>query len=238
MHRRGPPGTHTKLRHHLGMVHNRTGNELREIRYKQAIVDEAVFLGGPGAGVAEVCDLLKREERDGQWQYNRRHGHRLRQQAVGLLDREMGILEIAQQPKVHRDPGRQPRRAPPLPPAETPPHRHPHRKVEPNGDQQQRQIGRIPPGIENHRGRRQPSHRRATDPKPVRDIRPPQDARQKHENEDVGIEQHAGSLDHGFLDDASPIHGAIHPRRKPCREPCREPCRIVSDLSLRNRDKK
>src|SRR6266849_7505070 len=85
-----------ELRHHLAIVNDRTGNELRKEQHEQAIVLERERLDAPRMNVDQKRDFLERDERDTQRQNNVGQDQVRAEHIIYRGSEEVGVLEIAE----------------------------------------------------------------------------------------------------------------------------------------------
>jgi len=63
-----PAGRGAELRHHLAVVHDGSGDELRKEQHEQAVIAQAELGDAPGLDIDQEGDLLEGDERDAQRQ--------------------------------------------------------------------------------------------------------------------------------------------------------------------------
>lgn len=169
---------------------DRTGDELREEGDEERVVGEAVFARLALVRVDQVGDLLEGEEGDRQRQDDGVEVKVGAGEGVEAADGEVGVFEVAEQAEVEDDAGDQPdfagvlsalsvRLVEQAAEAEVGEHRH----------EQQHQINRPPPRVEEQRGQHQPDDRRLM-PAPGDPEVAGEGEGQEEEEEFVGVEEH------------------------------------------------
>jgi hypothetical protein len=131
-------------------------DQLRKKRHEQAILQEAVFACPAGAGIDQVGDLLERVEGNRQRQDD---GFEMKIRArdiIGGFRQEIGVFVIADQRQVEDNagienvfPGS----------ARVAVDRTAQQEIDADGGDQQDQVGRVPPALEEQRTQGQPGQR-------------------------------------------------------------------------------
>ncbi len=92
-----------ELRHHLPVVDDRPGDQLREEGHEQAVVQEPVFRRFALGGIDQIGDLLEGEERDAERQDDGADAEVQAGQRADILHDEDGIFEIGQHRQIAGD---------------------------------------------------------------------------------------------------------------------------------------
>ena len=92
-----------ELRHHLLVVDDRPGDELREEGHEQAVVQEPVFRRLALGGIDQIRHLLEGEERDAERQDDGADAEVQTGQRADILHDEDGIFEVSQQRQIAGD---------------------------------------------------------------------------------------------------------------------------------------
>src|SRR5437868_9021225 len=135
---------------------DRPGQELREEHHEKAVFEQIVLLDLAAAGIDQIGDLLKCEERDPERQQDvLQHKIGLKQR-VGGLDEEIGVFEIAEHREIDDDAEGQQYRDP-IAAAGLPVggHRPRNQEIKQREAEQQRYVNRVPPAVEEDRGDQQ-----------------------------------------------------------------------------------
>ena len=140
-----------ELRHHLAVVQDRSGQQMREKAHEQRVVEQARLFRLAATDVDEVCDLGEGEEADAQRQDDMRESERQAGEIGGVAHREVGVLEHAEKQQVGADAARKQR----FRVARASVQRAADREVEADARQDQRQVLRAPPAVEEKRRRDQ-----------------------------------------------------------------------------------
>src|SRR5882762_11484808 len=91
-----------ELRHHLAIVNDRTGNELRKEQHEQAIVLQRERLDAPRMNVDQKRDFLECDERYAQRQNDMSQDQVGAECIVYRGSEEIGVLEIAEKCDIER----------------------------------------------------------------------------------------------------------------------------------------
>ena len=86
------------------MMDNRPCNQLWEEGYEKGIMEKAVLTGLATPGIDQIGDLLKGKKGDRQWQDNCLQRVAASSQCVQVINKEVGVLEIPQQPEIDSNP--------------------------------------------------------------------------------------------------------------------------------------
>ena len=146
-----PPRHQTgELWEHLAMMRNWACNQVRKKRDKQAVVEKAVLDRRPVMGIAQICNLLKRKEGDGQWKNNMRDIPPHPGGFIKHRDQKPGIFEITKKNQVRRNADKQQDTRPAM-------CQHlPYRKISCDTPKKKWDSPNIPPAIEYEGGACQP----------------------------------------------------------------------------------
>ena len=98
-----PAGRGRELRHHLAIVDDRPGDELREEENEGAIFAKREGLHPPGLDVDQEGDLLEGDERDAERQNDVQQNEIGAEHVVDRAVDEVGILEEAEEGDVEQD---------------------------------------------------------------------------------------------------------------------------------------
>jgi len=183
-HRRTPGTTAFELRDHLGVMHQRSCDQVREERHEKRIADDVAFDFRAAHHVDEIGDLLEREEGYAERKHDVDERKRRARQHVDAFDDEICVFEIAEQRQVERNPDNADSAT-----ATRILHRQAERKIRRDRGDQQHQIDRPPGAIEEQR--RTDQHQDAG----ARGMTPcgregQHDGGEKLQQESVGGEQH------------------------------------------------
>src|SRR4030095_4205327 len=139
-----------ELWHHLAVMQDRAREEVRGKRDKKRGIGEDRLLCTPPIDVDQVGDLREREKADAERQREMERWRRCADEGRHVAGNEVGILEYAEQREIRRDPECQDaaRRGPLQPSSDA--------EIERDAAEDQRQVPRIPPTVEEKRGDRQP----------------------------------------------------------------------------------
>jgi hypothetical protein len=196
-----------ELRHHLPVMHDRPGDQLREKQHEQAVVEQILVLDAACVAIDEIGDFLEGEKTDRQWQHHIRQGQRPPGQGIEILDEKIRILEIRQHREIDGDAADQQclaradagsrRAARPVIGRGIGGGRRFRQsgadaEVEQDQQQNQRNVARVPVPVENQAGQRQPGLAQPRQLHPVGEKIKAEGDRQKNENEIPGIEKHVG----------------------------------------------
>ncbi len=184
-----------QLRDDLRIMDDRPGEQLREKRREQAELDRPGPADDATRRINQIGDLLEGEERDRQRQDDVMEREVRPRRRGDILDDEVGVFVIAEQPEIDDEADHQPRL------------RRAHRLataralndladdvVENDREQQDRQVARPPPCVEDQAGERQDDGRRLRpEPAPGR-VEGDQRGGQEAEDEDETVEQHQRTI--------------------------------------------
>src|SRR6267142_3595092 len=92
-----------ELRHHLPVMHDRTGDELREKQHEQPVVAQRERGDAPGVNVDQKRDLLKRDERDSQRKNYLSQGQIRAEHIVDRTPEEVAVLEVSEKRDIEND---------------------------------------------------------------------------------------------------------------------------------------
>ena len=92
-----------KLGHHLFVVDDRTGDELREKGNKKRVIQKVVLFGFMTVTVHQIGNLLKGKEADRQRQNQMQQRYLRTEEEVCVIDEKVGIFKIAQQRQIDAD---------------------------------------------------------------------------------------------------------------------------------------
>ena len=170
------------LRNDLGRADDRAGDQMREEGDEGAIGQHGGAEAAIAGGVDQEHDLLEGEEADRQWQGDVQRGRR----RCRDVQQEVGVFEPAQQSEVGGDAGGQPgscgRCVAQLPGDGV---------VPGDGGDQQRQVRRVPPGVEEQVAGDQPRERGCVSIETTKHEEAGHAERQERENECNRMEHHA-----------------------------------------------
>ena len=175
-----------ELRDHLAVVNDRPGDQLRKEGHEQGVVDEALVTDLAAIGVDQIGDLLEGEERDRQRQHDVVDAEVDRQQRLDQVGAEEArVFEVADAGQIGAD-------------AEAeqelrPGHQQPlaDEEIERDRGDDQDQIDRVPPAVEEQRGGDQPGDGEARLLAATEDEEADQGDRQEDQDELERVEQHA-----------------------------------------------
>src|SRR5690242_19865491 len=85
-----------ELGHHLLVMQNRAGNEMRKVADEQRVVNRVVFARLALVGIDQECDLCEREERDPYWKYYGLDRPRGPRKCGPVADKEIRVFEVSQ----------------------------------------------------------------------------------------------------------------------------------------------
>ena len=102
-HRRAPGAAALELRDHLGVMHQRARDQMREERDEQRIADDVALDLGAAHHIDQIGDLLEGEEGDAERQDDIDGRQRRAGQRIEAVKDEVGVFEIAQQREIERD---------------------------------------------------------------------------------------------------------------------------------------
>ena len=94
-----------ELRHHLGMVHDRSGDQLRKKENEQREIGQPARSGMMCVNVGEIGDLLKGEERYSKRQDDVQKRQLGARDIVQSVDEEIRVFEIDEQREIAADAG-------------------------------------------------------------------------------------------------------------------------------------
>ena len=92
-----------ELRHHLAVMDDRSGDELRKETDEQRVVRQAIIVSLSPGGIHQISDLLECEKGDAQGQNNGAQRVSGPAQGVDILEKEIRVFEIPQHAQVHGD---------------------------------------------------------------------------------------------------------------------------------------
>src|SRR5439155_8190601 len=149
------PGT-LDLGKDLAVMGDRAGQQLREEHHEEAVFEQIVLLDLAAAGVDQIGDLLKREERDPERQQDVLQDKIGLEQRVGGFDEEVGVFEIAEHRQIDDDTEGQQDRYP-IAAAHLAIGGEPARdqEIKQREAEQQRYVDRVPPAVKEDRGDQQ-----------------------------------------------------------------------------------
>ncbi len=84
-------------------MQDRAGDQMRKISNEQAVVHQIIFTRLALPGVDQKGNLGKREERDAQWQQNLSGAQPGIGQGIEIVEKEIGVLVVAEQCQVGDD---------------------------------------------------------------------------------------------------------------------------------------
>ena len=80
------------------MVNNRSGDQLRKKSDEEAVVEKVILSSIAPPSIDQISDLLKSEERYCQRQNNLLQHNIATGDLIEIIDKEVGVFEIAKQP--------------------------------------------------------------------------------------------------------------------------------------------
>ena len=92
-----------ELRDHLGVMHQRAGDQMREEGHEQRVADDVALDLGAAHHVDQIGDLLEGEEGDAERQHDVDERQRRAGQRSQAVEDEIGVFEIAQHREIERD---------------------------------------------------------------------------------------------------------------------------------------
>src|SRR6516165_2490369 len=95
--------TPLELRDHLGVMHERTRNQMREEAHEQGVTDDVALDFRTAHYVHQIRDLLEREERNSERQHNIGECQRYSAHRADGTENESGIFEIAEHHEIKRN---------------------------------------------------------------------------------------------------------------------------------------
>ena len=151
-----------ELWHQLRVAHDRTGEQMRKEGNTRGITQRAGPPPAMSIGIHEKHDLLEGKERDPQRQRRANLGHRPAEERGQVHRGEPGVLVVAEKKKIRGDACR----GQPPPPAVRARalDRQRQRVVQRDRYDQERQIRRVPPGVEKQRCGEEPRQRGPSPP--------------------------------------------------------------------------
>ena len=178
-----------ELRDDLAVQHDRPGDELREERHEQRVIENIVARHRAAVAVDDVGELLEGEKRDAQRQRDAVEREGEAERAVQVFAEEVVILEVEEHAEVGRQAQQHQRQAHGL--ARGGEHALAERIVDQDAQHDDGHIARVVVAVEDERGEheehlvRRDALRQAAQQK-VDDQR----HGQKGQHEDIGIEEH------------------------------------------------
>ncbi len=170
---------------------DRTGEQLREEGREQAELDGAGALDDAARRIDEIGDLLEGEERDRQRQDDVVKGEVAARRRRDIVDDEIGVFVITEQAEIDDETEDEQRlRAVGSTGGAGALDELPKPVVEDDREQQDRQVARPPPRVENEAGERQDDLRRLRAEPAAGRVEGDQRDRQEAEDEDEAVEQH------------------------------------------------
>ncbi len=171
-------------------MQDRSGEQVREIADEQQVVHEGVLLRLAAPRVDQEGDLRERVERDAERQDDVLDAPVGTEQRRQVLDHEAGVLVVAEHGEIARQRRDERDAARPARPARREPRDRPaHDEVPPDRGKEQPQVHRIPPAVEEQRGRGEPGGRDAVTETREQEETAEHD-RQEQEDERVRVEEH------------------------------------------------
>ena len=96
-----------ELRHHLAVMQDRPGKQMRKEAHEQRVVEKTGLFRPAAMDVDEICNLREGEEADAERQHDVRQRQRQAGEVGGVAHREVGVLEHAQEQQVGADSARE-----------------------------------------------------------------------------------------------------------------------------------
>jgi hypothetical protein len=142
-HRGAAGAAALELRNHLGVVHQRARDQMREERHEQRVADDVSLDFGAAHHVDQIGDLLEGEEGDAERQHDVEERQRRAGQRVDAVEQEIGIFKKAEHCEVEHDADRADAAA-----AQRVFHPQAQREIQRDRGNQQQQIDRPPGAVE------------------------------------------------------------------------------------------
>ena len=140
-----------ELRHHLAVMHDRAGDELRKEQDEQTVVLERERLDAPGLYVDQEGDLLKGDEGHAERQDDVRQHEIRAEHVIDRVDQKVGVFEIAEESDIEANSGEEhsPGKTAPSLIGAKPLQQPRQREVDRNRWRDQNDVERSPPRIED-----------------------------------------------------------------------------------------
>ena len=201
-----------ELRHHLAVMQDRAGEQVREERDEKRVVGKERFLRFAPIDVDQISDLSEREKADAQRQREMKERRRIADQVRRVDEEEVGVFEYPEQCKIRRDSERQHRaRRPRLQQAR-------NAEIEGDAAEDQRQMPRIPPAVEKERCDREPDLR--GERTPAEQEEDDEGSRKEPDQVLVAVEQHGGCVVGSERGRSAPAQDGGCPRGRQARPVC------------------